>query len=234
MFKDEWLKHYKKRRAEGRSPQQARAIAKHDARYGAGSRKVAHVLESSYVAYEGTQEVKYPNGWTLKVEIKYDDDDHGPPWEDCDGHGVITGWVPRMDHMEGWYLNRCGSSYRYYDYKATLPKAIKEQWDAPPYRTGTKLEQAMRAMRADYEYLRGWCHDEWWYVGLIVTLRDENGRELDEESCWGYESMCVDYIASEARSWAAHMIRKARDEKRAEIWQEKVDRRFADAMACGI
>ena len=233
MFKDEWLKHYKKRRAEGRSPQQARAIAKHDARYGAGSRKVAHVLANTYNAYADKVEVKYPNGWTLTVEIQYDDD-HSPPWEDCDEHGVVTGWTSRMDHMDDWELNYSQHRYQYYDYKATLPKALKEQWDASPYGAGNKVERAMRAMRADYEYLRGWCHDECWYVGLIVTLRDENGRELDEESCWGYESMCVDYIASEARSWAAHMIRKARDEKRAEIWQEKVDRRFADAMACGI
>ena len=233
MFKDEWLKHYRKRRAEGHRPQQARALAKHDARYGAGSRKVAHVLANTYNAYADKVEVKYPNGWTLTVETQYDDD-HGPPWEDCDWHGVVTGWTSRMDHMEDWELSYSQHRYQYYDYKGTLPRAIKEQWDAPPYRTGTKLEQAMRAMRADYEYLRKWCNDEWWYVGVIVTLLDENGEELAEDSCWGYESMCVDYIASAARSWAASMIRKARAKKRAKIKQEKVDRRFADAMACGI
>ena len=68
----------------------------------------------------------------------------------------------------------------------------------------------MRAMKADYEYLRSWCNDEWWWVGLIVTLLDENDEEIDEESCWGFASNDIDGLCSEARAWAARMIVKAR------------------------
>jgi hypothetical protein len=80
----------------------------------------------------------------------------------------------------------------------------------------------MRAVRKTYEFLRDWCNDNWWYVGLIVTLYDENGEELGEASCWGFESNSGSYITEQMRSWAASLIVQARKAKRRETdaWKQ--------------
>ena len=46
----------------------------------------------------------------------------------------------------------------------------------------SKREIAARAARADFEFLRKWCTDQWHYVGIVVTLDDD-----DEQSLWGIE-----------------------------------------------
>lgn len=224
------LRFYKERRAEGHRPQQARAIAKHDAKY--KDTKKPDILPSRYDAYDGKEITDLPNGWKINVEFQRDEDT-GAPWKECDGHGKVYETRYREDHMDDWELNSERGWYRYYDWKDTLPIAIRERWDAAPYHTGTKHEQAMRAMKADCEYLRRWCQDDWWYVGMIVTLLDENDKDIAEDSCWGYESDCIDYLASEARSWAAHMIVKARKERRKARVNAAVEKIVADAMAEG-
>lgn len=202
------LHFYRQHRAKNLGASQAILIARHDARYWERSKKL-DIMPSRYDAYDGEEITELPNGWKIKVEFQRDED-YGPPWKEHDGHGEIVETHCRQDHMGDWELNSERGWYRYYDWKATLPIAIKDRWDAAPYGVGTKHERAMRAMKADYEYLRAWCNDAWWYVGIIVTLLDENDEEIDEESCWGFESNCIDYLCSEARSWAAHMLVKAR------------------------
>lgn len=199
---------YKQHRAENQRASQAILIARHDAKYGERSKKL-WVMPSQYGAYDGEEITELPNGWKIKVKFQHDED-YGPPWKEHDGHGETYETRYSEDHMDDWCLNSERYNYRYYDWKATLPKAIKECWDAAPYGVGTKQERAMRAMKADCDALRRWCDDDWWWVGMIVTLLDENDEELDEESCWGYESNCIDYLCSEARAWAAHMLVKAR------------------------
>lgn len=223
-FKKRVLKAYKVERAKNLSAKQALRHAKYEAKYGFGSPK------RRIMPYRGeTEVIELPNGWTAEIEIQYDEDS-GPPWENSDGHGVVTDWQSRDENLEGWELNSDRSSYRYYDWRATLPIAIRDGWDAPPYKTGTPREQAMRAIKLDYEYLRGWCNGDWCYVGLIVTLKDENGEVIDEDSCWGYDAESDEYLCSEARSWLAHMLRKARKEKHERTLQARIDNRFHDAM----
>ena len=207
-YRERVLHFYRQHRAENHRASQAILIAKHDAKYGDRSKKL-WMMPSRYDAYDGEEITELPNGWKIKVEFQRDGD-CGPPWEECDGHGEIYEARHRDECLDNWLLNSDRIWHRYYDWKATLPKAIKERWDAKPYGVGTKQERAMRAMKADYEYLRRWCNDDWWYVGLIVTLLDENNEQIDEDSCWGYASNDVGYLCSEARSWAAHMIVKAR------------------------
>lgn len=218
---------YRIERAKNLPASQALRCAKYEAKYGERSHK-RDILPSHYSAYEGEEVTTLPNGWKIKVAFKCDQDS-GPPW-DCDGYGVVTDWQRYDEHLDNWELCSDRRSYRYYDWRTTLPIAIKDGWDAPPYRTGTPHERAMRAMKANYEYLRRWCNDDWFYVGLIVTLLDENDEELAEESCWGFESDAMSHMADEARSWAAHMIREERRERREAALQARIDARFHDAM----
>lgn len=238
-FKDRVLFQYKLERAKNRTAKDALCTARYEARFGQGSHCQAVLPLTRGTAYEGEEERVLPNGWKIKFETQYDTD-HEPPWEDCDGMGEIKesrGYYTPGEYGEydDWILYSDRGFHLYYDWRATLPIAIKEGWDAPPYGTGTKQEQAMRAMRKTFEFLHGWCNDSWWYVGLIVTLYDENGEELGEDSCWGFESEGSDaYITEQMRSWAAHMIVAARKKQRAERKAQRIANRFADAMECGL
>lgn len=226
-YRDRVLFFYKKHREDNIRPQQAMCHAKHDAKYGEGSNKL-DVFENRW-GYEGENLVELPQGWSLKFDIQYDDSCR-TPWGDCDGMGVIK---ECRDHpgeaYSDWILNSEYRCYIYYDWKATLKEAIRDRWDAKPYRVCTKREQAMRAMRSTYDYLRRWCENDWYYVGCIVTLYDENEDEVGEESCWGFESCCMDDICSEARSWAARLIHNERKLRRS----VKEARHVREAMSEG-
>ena len=179
-YRERVLHFYKQHRAENQRASQAILIARYDAKYGEGSKNLL-MMPSRYTAYDGDEEItELPTGWKIKVEFqRYEDS--GPPWAECDGHGERYETRYREDHMDDWELRSDRYNHLYYDWKATLPIAIRDCWDAAPYGVGTKHERAMRAMKADYEFLRAWCNDEWWWVGMIVTLLDEND---DDDGCW--------------------------------------------------
>ena len=61
------------------------------------------------------------------------------------------------------------------------------------------------------------------YVGYVVTLRDADGDEVEEDSCWGFEAT-GDYAGNEARHVALHMM-----EERAKYWQQRVGEAQRDA-----
>ncbi|HFL6170874.1 TPA: hypothetical protein ACG4NJ_002218 [Pseudomonas aeruginosa] len=131
-----------------------------------------------------------------------DDYDAGAPWEMADGHGPVSDWENR-DHYRGGKRpgelilsksDRCNRDgrYRFYDFAEACRIALRDGWDAAPYNDGTetKRQQAARAARADFEYLRAWCNDEWRYVGVVVTLLDPQGEKTEvSESLWGVETL---------------------------------------------
>lgn len=144
---------------------------------------------------------------TFKVEIEHDTD-HGAPWEEEDGHGPVTGWECR-DHYKGGkrpgelILNSDGrGNFRFYDFAEACRIALADGWDAAPHNDGseTKRQQAAKAARADYENLRAWCNDEWQYVGVIVTLLDDNGEETEiSDSLWCIENSDESYTREQVR-----------------------------------
>ena len=233
--------HYLRHRADNTPAAQALRHAKFEFRYGTDdghqarqALKKRDIMPSRYGLYEGEETTTLPNGWSLVVKIE-NDNTYNPLWEDCDSMGVVKESRGHPgDSYTDWIMNSDRGWYRYYDWKATLPVAIREGWGAPPYRTGSKQEQAMRAMKRTYEYLRAWCNDEWHYVGLIVELRDERGCLIGEDSCWGFESENISYVTSEARSWAYHLIRDARKAAQEQRRQEQISRRYHDAQNLGV
>lgn len=131
-------------------------------------------------------------GKTLTFGVKFEDDtDAGAPWENSDGHGTVSGWEQR-DKMPGeLVLNSGRSGKRFYDFAGACKTALAEGWDAAPRNDGTesKRQQAAKAARADFEYLREWCTDQWAYVGVIVTLLDDDGEETEvSDSLWSVEN----------------------------------------------
>ena len=143
-------------------------------------------------------------GYTATVLVEYDEDS-GPPWDDCDGHGPVTDWVTR-DKRPGELVLCCGrGGKRYYDYSGALKVARKDGWDAAPYsNTETKGQRAHKAVMADYEHLRAWCNEEWRYVGVTVRLY-HNGQKVDDDTLWGLED-CNDYPAQHAAEQINYMV----------------------------
>ena len=194
-YKEKVRARYRKERAKGVRPWSALRIAKAYARYENG----AKCPFDNKWGYEGKEERELPNGWKLVFELQYDSD-YGPPWKEHDGHGEVE-WVHR--HLEDWerewVLSWDGSSKLLYDYEASLEEARRDGWGP-----GTPHD----AVKADFDYLYGYCNEDWWYIGIIVRLEDEQGEEIAEDSCWGFESSDMEYLTSEARSWAARMLKK--------------------------
>lgn len=126
---------------------------------------------------------------TFSVKFEYDGD-FGKPWENSDGHGVVSNWTTR-DKLPGeLVLNSDRGSKRFYDFAGACATALADGWDCAPLNDGTesKRQQAAKAARSDYEYLREWCNNEWHYVGVIVTLLDDEGNETEvTDSMWGVE-----------------------------------------------
>lgn len=146
---------------------------------------------------------------TFKVQIEHDAD-HGAPWENEDGHGPVSDWTTRDKHPGELVLNTDRGSKRYYDFADACRIALRDGWDAAPHNDGseTKRQQAAKAARANFEHLRGWCDDEWRYVGVIVTLLDDDGQETEvSDSLWGIEDSDRDYLEETARLLADELAR---------------------------
>ncbi|ALL68698.1 hypothetical protein K788_0000279 [Paraburkholderia caribensis MBA4] len=73
-----------------------------------------------------------------------------------------------------------------------------------PSRPLTRGEITAEAVRRDFEFLRGWCRDDWHWLGVVVELLDGNGEVADDvnDSLWGIESEAHDYLKETALDMA--------------------------------
>ena len=163
------------------------------------------------------------DGYTAKIETEYDQDSDAP-WEECDGHGPVSDWTTRDKRPGERVLCSDHGKKRFYDDASAIKEAKRDGWDAKPYKTGTKGEQASRAVEADFEYLRKWCNDQWHYIGVIVTLLDANDCEVASDSLWGVEDL-GDYW----RETAAEMLTNLAEKQTKEI-AERAEWEARDTM----
>lgn len=147
--------------------------------------------------------------FTFKVTVETDMH-HGAPWEEEDGHGPVTGWERRDKLPSELVLCEDRGMRLFYDYAEACRIALRDGWGIDPDRLEewteragrepTKRQIAASAALHDYEYLRSWCNGEWHYVGVIVTLLDEDGEETEVcDSLWGINDSDPDYIRECAR-----------------------------------
>ena len=144
------------------------------------------------------------DGFTITARIVRDDD-MGSPWEEHDGHGPVSEWTNRPKRPGELVLLRDHDFYRYYDVAEATKIAKRDGWDAPPYRQGTPDEQAYRAVKRDYEYLRAWCNDDWYWCGIVLSVQ-RGGIMLDADAAVamgieyhadGNDNSCLTMIANE-------------------------------------
>lgn len=227
-YKERVREAYKKHRANNLAALEAMIEAKHDVMYGPGSLK-RKVIDDLVCLGMSSIEVELP--FDLKLTVKINDDSwfHGAPWEHGAPGGIVrvcsAGRLPRW--AEDWILPRRCHYYsnsiqhfarcwrqnekgnRYYDWKATLPHAIAQGWDAPPYLSGDRYGRAIRAIRAQYVRWRMWCDGVWSYVGYRIDLY-KDGELIDLDSCSGFQSDYMDWFCRDIRSKVAWMLLQAR------------------------
>ncbi len=126
------------------------------------------------------------DGFDVKATI-YEDSDSGTPWDREDGHGPVSEWTTRDKAPGERVLCENGRSRRYYDFAAAVATAKADGWGFKDA-TGTPAEIAAAAAERDYQALKGWCADEWRYIGIVVSVA-RKGVVLDSHaaSLWGIE-----------------------------------------------
>lgn len=128
--------------------------------------------------------------YRAQIEI---DSNHGAPWEEYDGCGIVSDWTTRAKLPGEIVLVESRGARRFYDFAATMRKAKHDGWNHAPYDVGSRKQKALRAVLADYDRLRGWCYDDWCFVGIVVTRIDTcdccgETKETHIDSRWGIES----------------------------------------------
>ena len=83
----------------------------------------------------------------------------------------------RMDMMRRLDDPVMRSWPRYYDVWMSLQKARKEQWNGAD---STDHNALMAAVNADYDYLRGWYHSDWWWAHVEVMPLDDEGEPMEQ------------------------------------------------------
>ena len=143
-----------------------------------------------------------PSGESFRVEIVHDDG-MGMPWNEFDGHGVVSDWDRRPKKPGEVILTGDRREAIFYDVQASTAIALRDGWcastvDAELLRVGSisKREAAHRAVLADIVYCRKWATGESYFVGVVVTPLDIHGNEMKHraESLWGIESNDREYI----------------------------------------
>lgn len=151
---------------------------------------------------------KSHNGKSFRFAVTVERDDcAGAPWEEHDGHGPVSEWTRRDKAPGEIVLCEDGRSRRYYDFAAAVKMAKREGWDAAPYnsdKSQTKGQQAAKAAMADFEHLRRWCNDQWFFAAITVTLLDDNGDETEIAQSIGgveldryYDESEIEFIADD-------------------------------------
>lgn len=134
---------------------------------------------------EADRLIPAPNGHTAMVRI-IPDETMGAPWDENDGHGIVSEWTSRPKAPGELVLARDRDSFRYYDFASTVRIARKDGWGAPDSGRTVGERAALAAMQ-DFRRLRDWCNDEWCWIGVHVKVLSPDGTE-QEDSLWGIES----------------------------------------------
>jgi hypothetical protein len=158
-------------------------------------------------------------GFTLTARV-YADDDSTPPWDRADGHGPVSDWrvagynnhPPKAPGERP--LSRDGRAARFYDFAEAVRIAQRDGWGVTGGRLPgeTARQYAARAVEADFQFLRGWCNDQWSYVGVAVVASRAGVDLTGEYECalWGIESCAGAWVSEVANELAQEAMKAAR------------------------
>lgn len=153
------------------------------------------------------------NGHTYTVETEYDLY-NDPPWEQCDGYGVVSDWVYRNKRPGERVLavdDHRSDCRRFYDVQATMRIARRDRWGLSQdelvalarrlKRKPTADDILSQAVANDFDFLRRWCNGEWHYVTVTVTDLDTGKYEstggvedIDDDTVWSVAKELADVL----------------------------------------
>jgi hypothetical protein len=163
-------------------------------------------------------------GFKIEIECHFDNT-MGPPWEEHDGHGLVSGWE-RREAAPG--ERALGFAGRFYDVAGTLKVAARDGWGlsdkehaslaAKLGRTPTSQEIIARAVDLDFAYLCSWCNGGWYWIGYIAYATGPAGVRHEVGSCWGFddEAYMLKEALGDARSWIENQIKTKTETEIAE------------------
>ncbi len=137
------------------------------------------------------------------------DDGMRAPWEEHDGHGIVSEWTSRDKRAGERVLSQDRGSFRYYNVAATMRKARAEGWGSN--QPGSVRERAAKAVEADFDYCQRWANGDWSWAVLIVAplIADDTPDPDNYDVLGGVESFAWEEIA---RTMAEDMIAAERHE----------------------
>ena len=155
------------------------------------------------------------DGFTVTAKVEHDPD-MGPPWDEHDGHGPVSGWTTRSKRPGERVLMQYQRSYQYYDWEGAIEKAREEGWGVHPGKAEgeTDRQYRVRAVQRDFDYLKGWCNNEWFWCSVTLSV-EYRGVMLDQHaaSLCGIDSLSVDYL----NDVAEELLDEALEAGRAEL-----------------
>lgn len=148
------------------------------------------------------------------------DDDNAPPWERADGHGPVR-YISDSEPLAPGetVLYDCPRGRYVYDLRAAIKQSMREGWGRPCKEMRETLARQLRkpaskvsAIDADMAFLRGWCADDWSYIGASVRIIGADGEPVGEDfehALWGFESS-GDYWQEVAAELAENILHERR------------------------
>ena len=128
----------------------------------------------------------------------------------------MSDWTTRSKSAGERLLVADSYSGRYYDFAEAMKIAKRDGWGLSDDglaklterlgHTPTKGQITEAAVEHDFQYLKDWCDEKWHYIGVIVTLFNEDDEEQDSDSIWGVEDYGSHYqeLASELADGLIH------------------------------
>ncbi len=138
-------------------------------------------LDKSDIPDYAPATIKLPDGRLAKIDVA-SDDSMGLPWEEHDGHGIVSDWTRRAKAPGERILASDHGSFRYYDFAESVKLARRDGWSAGSSLSIPARQRAALAVEKDFQRLKEWCDGIWEWVGVTVTIGDKS------DSLWGIES----------------------------------------------
>lgn len=173
----------------------------------------------------------------------YYDTDYGRPWEESEGHGPVREIQHRDQKKPGERLMTTGHVGAYiwaYDWAGAIKLAHSDGWgladdklaalQAKLGREPTRKEIVAAAVQSDFEFLKGWVKDRWYYVGVGVQMLGADDVPLQKKyahAVWGIESNSDEYLDVVALELADEAFEARRDLWLLQLRQARVKHRLA-------
>lgn len=138
-------------------------------------------------------------GHTYTVKTDYDHDT-GTPWDNEDGHGVVSEWVRRDKRPSEMVLSRQRGAALYYDFAASTKIAKRDGWGVENSSDMTPGQITHTAVMNDFEHLQAWARRDWSYIFVTVTNEDGETRSIGGISTEDYR-----YLISVAQELAEEL-----------------------------